>query len=107
MFSEQPFNPDDDYYTIEAAIRTGDLAYAREMLRDAIQTNPNAEVWYLTALVASEPGQRVSLLHKALELDPDHERACQALAQTQAETSDSTSRSLLRRIGHVLWQRPS
>ena len=69
----------DEYYPIESAIQAGDLAYARELLRDALQTRPGAHVWYLSALVAHDPQQREQRLRKALSHDPHHEAACAAL----------------------------
>lgn len=103
VYSEQRFDTGDEYYDIEVAIKTGDIAYAREILRDVIQTNPTAEVWYLAALVAPTQEQRITLLEKALSLDPDHERAAWALQQ--AQTADhSESRSLLERIGRIFRQ---
>jgi hypothetical protein len=101
MFSEPQFHPEDDYYSIEAAIRTGDLAYAREMLRDMIQTSPTAEVWYLAALVATDVQQHVGCLKKALELDPDHVRARRALQQAKSQPTVAASQSLLARLRRV------
>jgi Tfp pilus assembly protein PilF len=101
VYSEQRFDPSDDYYDIEVAIKTGDVAYAREMLRDVIQSDPTAEVWYLAALVAVNQDQRISLLEKALSLDPDHERAHWALQRAKSDPGETTSASLLARIVRI------
>ena len=101
MFSDPQFHQEDDYYTIEAAIRTGDVAYAREMLRDVMLTSPTAEVWYLSALVAVDLRQHINCLKKALELDPDHSRAQRALQQAKAQPTVSASQSLLARLRRV------
>ena len=104
VFSEQRFDPGDDYYDIEVAIKTGDTAYAREMLRDVIQSDPTAEVWYLAALVAVNQEQRIALLEKALSLDPDHERARWALQQTKLTPEEPATASLLARLGRIFRQ---
>jgi Tfp pilus assembly protein PilF len=101
VYSEQRFDPSDDYYDIEVAIKTGDTAYAREMLRDVIQSDPTAEVWYLAALVTVNLEQRISLLEKALSLDPDHERARWVLQQTKSNPKQPPAASLLARIGRI------
>ncbi len=102
----QLFHTGDDYYDIEAAIRTGHMDYARERLRDTIQENPDAEAWYLAALVAVTPGQQIAMLEKALTLNPHHERAQRALEQ--AHLTDNlypTSSSLLVRLKRLLGRR--
>jgi len=102
IFSEPQFGQEDDYYNIEAAIRTGDVAYARELLRDILQTTPTAEAWYLAALVATDLQQHINYLKKALEYDPDHIRARRALQQAKARPTVSASQSLLARLRRVL-----
>ena len=105
-----PFNANDDYYHIEAAIKAGEIAYARECLRDILQSDPSADAWYLAALVARTPDQHVQYLEKALSLDPDHVRARLALEQAYLDdkgTSSSSSLSLISRIRDVLRQQIS
>lgn len=94
---DQPFHTGDDYYDIEAAIRTGHVDYARERLRETIQENPDAEAWYLAALVAVTREQQITMLDKALALNPQHERARRALEQAHLVSTayDSTASSLL------------
>jgi hypothetical protein len=91
----------DDYYDIEAAIRTGDLAYARERIREVIRQQPTAEAWYLAALVARTPQQRRSLLEKALSSDLHHERAREALAGMGTASANASSDSILARLRRV------
>jgi hypothetical protein len=103
---DQPFHTGDDYYDIEAAIRTGHVDYARERLRDTIQENPDAEAWYLAALVALTPQQQMTMLKKALALNPHHERAQRALEQAQlTDNLYNTSSSLLVRLKRLLGRR--
>lgn len=84
---DQTFHSGDDYFDIEAAIRNGHFDYARERLRDVLQETPDAEAWYLAALVAPTTSQRITLLEKALTINPTHDRARYAL--DQAHLSDS------------------
>ncbi len=95
------FHSQDDYYDIEAAIRTGDLAYARERIRELIRQQPTIEVWYLAALVARTPQQRRSLLEKVLNLDPNHERARDALAAMVPLQSTTVSYSFMTRVRRI------
>ena len=95
------FTTQDDYYDIEAAIRTGDAAYARERLREVIRQQPSAEAWYLAALVARAPQQRRSLLEKSLSMNPNYERARHALVAMGGVQSLPVSNSLLTRIRRI------
>lgn len=89
----------DDYYAIEAAINTGDIAYARELLREAIRAQPTAHVWYLASLIASSTQQRIHLLNKALEIDPNHTHARMALDEiAKADTLNRRPEHLLERL---------
>jgi hypothetical protein len=107
MMFEQMFHPGDEYYDIEAAIRTGDIAYARERLSEIMKVETNAEICYLAALVAPTPTQRVQLLEKVLALDPQHQRAQQALtAAHQSQQTPSPRPSLLGHIQRIL-RRPT
>jgi Tfp pilus assembly protein PilF len=86
----------DEFYPIEAAIKAGELAYARECLRDILRLDPSADAWYLAAAVARTPEQRQQCLEKALLLDPDHRQAQLALTQIyQRETQPGTAQSTL------------
>ena len=83
------FHTGEDYYDIEVAIRNGHLGYARECLRDLLRDNTDAEAWYLAALVALSPEQRIECLEHALLLNPAHERARRALDHTRQDTLTS------------------
>lgn len=72
----------DEFYHVEATIKAGELAYARECLRDILRMEPSADAWYLAAVVARTPEQKQQCLEKALMLDPDHVQARLALAQS-------------------------
>lgn len=80
----------DEFYPIEAAIKAGDLAYARECLRDILRLDPSADAWYLSASVARSAEQRRRCLEKALLLDPNHRQAQLALAQSYREELPGT-----------------
>jgi hypothetical protein len=101
---DQLFHTGDDYYDIEAAIRAGHLDYARERLRDTIQENPDAEAWYLAALVAVTPEQQIAMLENVLMLDPHHERALLVLEQAR-QMNHPDSSSLLARLKRLLSRR--
>lgn len=64
---------------IAEAIRTGNHALARDLLRSEIRENPSAEAWFLASQVASSPEQTIDFLEKALQLDPFHNRAHEML----------------------------
>lgn len=103
---EQLFHSSDDYYDIEAAIRIGHVDYARERLRDTIQENPDAEAWYLAALVALTPEQHVLMLENALALNPQHERARRALELAQQmDRVYTSSSSFLTRLKCLIGRR--
>lgn len=103
---EQLFHSGDDYYDIEAAIRTGHVDYARERLRDTIQENPDAEAWYLAALVALTPEQHMVMLENALTLNPQHERAQRALELAQQmDGIYTTSASFFTRLKRLIGRR--
>jgi uncharacterized protein HemY len=92
----------DQHYHIELAIKTGDMAYARELLRQELQHNPSAELWYLAALVAPTPQQRIERLQQALALNPNHSRAAAALAQPPEPPAPAAPPSLLMRLAAAL-----
>jgi hypothetical protein len=102
----------DEYYAIEVAIKNGDLAYARELLRMSHQANPTAKSYYLSALVAHTLDQRIHLLQQALEINPDCAIAIQALEQAQQAVIVRDSAPIkpgffLTRISQALFNRLS
>ena len=86
-----------DHYLAEVAIRNGDMAYARELLREIVANRPNADAWYLFALTALTPAQRRERLQRALALNPHHARAHAALSQMQHE-AEPPKPGLIRRL---------
>lgn len=96
------YTHDDTYtrYNVELALKTGDLAYAREILRPVLQGSPSADVWYLAALVASSRDEQIERLERALALNPDHTRAAAALEQARLAPvlPQPPVRSLLARL---------
>ncbi len=109
--SAQIFDSVDEYYAIEVAIKNGDLAYARELLRLAHLAAPSAETFYLSAQVATTTSQRITLLQGALSLKPDHAKAALALEQAQREAekapAEVKSTFSLARISQAIFARLS
>jgi uncharacterized RDD family membrane protein YckC len=64
---------------IRRAIAVNNLDRARDLLRQALQNNPNAETYYLASQVALSDEQKREFLRKALELDPFHKEANYAM----------------------------
>lgn len=106
-YNKQPLEQDYEHYAIEVAIKNGDTAYARELLRHELAYNPSAQVWYLSALVASDNAERVHRLKQALLIDPHHQQAARELEQAQCEISpkDEHRPLLWRLIDQVIGQR--
>lgn len=89
----------DEHYAIELAIKTGDLAYARELVREALAHQQSADLWYLAALAARSAQQRHHYLQRALALDPEHQPARAALeALARADTQPRRSPSFVKRL---------
>ena len=101
----QTFLNHDEHYAIEVAIRVGDVAYARELVREAIKVGATADVWYLAALVAQTPHQEALFLEKALALDPMHERARAALEEKSKQITVPTGQGIREKITQILTQR--
>ncbi|MCA9914685.1 MAG: RDD family protein [Anaerolineae bacterium] len=69
-----------DFTPIYEALQRNDLESARELLRPILQTQPDsAEAWYLAAQAAKNASQQRHFLEKAIELDPLHAKAANAL----------------------------
>lgn len=92
----------DDHYAIEVAIRVGDIAYARELVRESIKTGATADMWYLAALVAGSPQQEAIFLEKALALDPFHEAAKTALEEKSRQKTVPTGVGIREKIQQVI-----
>ena len=64
---------------IRKAIGNFDTERARNLIRDELQSNPSAELYYLASQVALNDDQKQGFLQKALDLDPLHVKADAAL----------------------------
>ena len=71
------------------AIKAGDKASARTMLKDILQDDPSPEAWLLVARVSKTPEQAIKAVQKALKLDPNHAQARKMLTRLQAESAAS------------------
>lgn len=72
---------------IQNAMARGDDDFARDLLRQAIQEQPElAQVWYLAAQVAINDQQRAHFLEQAIERDPLHHQAANELSRLQNPT---------------------
>ncbi len=104
--STDEYTHEDTYtrYNIELALKIGDLAYARELLRLALKTNPSADLWYLAALATSNRDEQIERLEQALALNPEHTRAALTLEETLQQTPVLLTRppSLLVRLTAAL-----
>lgn len=65
---------------VMAAIKAGDKARARRLLRPLLESCPTAELWYIASQAAEKPEHEVDCLQRALALDPLHARARARLA---------------------------
>ncbi len=101
----QTFLNHDEHYAIEVAIRVGDIAYARELVRDAIKLGATADIWYLASLIATTPQQEVIFLEKALDLDPWHERAKSTLEEKSKQKTVPTGDGIREKIQHIFAQK--
>lgn len=72
-----------DLDKIRHAIECADVEEARDLLRDALR-DPSADIYYLASRVALNDAQKVQFLEKALELDPFHQQAADALGSNMS-----------------------
>ena len=64
------------------AIKTGDKATARTLIRSYLKTNPkSAPGWYLSAFVLESKDKQIDALQRALVIAPDYDLARAALAK--------------------------
>jgi len=73
---------------IQNAIDTFQMDEARRLLREELQTNPSADVYYLASQAARTHGQRVQYLERTLDLDPFHQAAHDELASIMPRDTD-------------------
>ena len=71
---------------IRTAIQQGQVEQARTLLRAALNTAPTADLYVLSAQVAVNDLQKAAFIEKALELDPFHADAANALQQMRQAT---------------------
>ncbi len=80
--------PDAELQPVIAALKAGDRAQARLLLRPLLK-QPTADRWYLAALLSATPQQAIVALDRALALDPQHARARKRREQLQTQTADA------------------
>ena len=66
------------------AIKTGDKAAGKRLLRQFIETDPNDEIaWMWLAVAVEDSQQKVQCLQRVLEINPDNSKAQLGLSQLQ------------------------
>ncbi len=81
---------DDSLSPIRSAIASGDADHARALIREELQYNPTADVYYLAYQVALNEYQQRKFLNQALALDPFHSDSESALKRLEAGESSAT-----------------
>jgi hypothetical protein len=75
-----------------AATRAGKSKEAQVLLTQVLQENPdNTQAWYLLSLLVDSSSKKQAYLNKVVALDPNHEKAQQALASLQVVEEIETS----------------
>lgn len=72
----------DELLPVMAAIKAGDKARARRLLRPLLE-HPTAELWYIAAQTVEQPEHEAVCLQRALAFDPLHAAARARLAALQ------------------------
>lgn len=85
---------------IEELIDQHNLTQARDLLRDELRNNPSAETYYLASQVAVVHAQRRHFLEKAIELDPFHKEAHQALQELVPDLNAHMDTPRKRKTGY-------
>lgn len=75
---------EDAYSHIRKLIADGEETQARDLLRAEIRKSPSAEAYFLASQVAYNEEQRKMFLESALEHDPAHAGASEAMARLTA-----------------------
>ena len=71
--------------------KAGDKQGAAELLEQYLQKNPDdADAWYGLALCATDPVEQRTYLFKALESNPEHPKARQALDKLETNTEEKS-----------------
>ena len=76
---------------IQRAIDTFDIEKARGLIRDQLQSDPSADLYFLASQVALNDDQKREFLQKALDLDPFHIKADAALKNLGGKVKRSDS----------------
>lgn len=77
----------DALLSIREAIKAGDKARARELLRPLLK-EPTAELWYLAAYACESRDHARQCLNRALVGDPNHQAAKRALHRLESDGQD-------------------
>ncbi|RMG77837.1 MAG: hypothetical protein D6711_00665 [Chloroflexi bacterium] len=72
-----------DLNSVRAAIRAGDKAKARQLLKPILKDTPTADAWTLAAMAVDDDQQAITCLKRALALDEWHTAANRMLSQLQ------------------------
>lgn len=64
---------------IRDAIDSDHTSRAADLVKEAMDNNPDAETYFQAARIASDDAESAKLLRTAIALDPDHEQAKRAL----------------------------
>ncbi len=99
---------------IREAIDEYNTARAADLLKEAMENEPNAETYYQAARIAPTDTERAELLRTAVELDPDHDKAQRALenlgtsanAMPPAVAPGTGDENVLDRVGSRLPDAP-
>lgn len=73
----------DSLTPIKRAIRAGDQARARRLLKPVLQDEPSADAWTLAAMVTETNDQAIKCLRKALAIDEWHSEANRMLSRLE------------------------
>jgi hypothetical protein len=74
---------------VKRAIREGDKAKARQMLKKLLRVQPSADAWTLAAIVSDDKAQKIKALQRALTIDEWHTTANRMLMELQDVKSAS------------------
>lgn len=69
---------------VALALREGDKARARRLLKPLLQEQPTADIWYLAAHSLDDKDQQIACLKRALKRDPWHSKSNRMLAKLES-----------------------
>ena len=76
---------------IKQAIKAGDTAKAKQLLKPILKENPSADAWTLAAYIMDDPQQQIKCLRKALSLDEWHSEANRMLYNLESGNIQSAA----------------